>query len=181
MDFVTRDRYRHVVEKTAKSSDLSESEVAHKAIQLAEEGAARKERDERAAHVGFYLIDKGLPQLQRAAEVRSSPSEVLQKVGCRFPLLLYGGTILLLTVIFAGLLVAKAHAGGLHSWALGIIGLLSLLCTSHLAVALAKLAGDIAGDTASTPANGLLQRIPPELRTLVVVRRCSQAFKTSRV
>ena len=70
MDFVTRDRYRHVVEKIAKSSALSESEVARKAIQLAEEGAARRAGEERAAHVGFCLIDKGLPQLKRTAEVR---------------------------------------------------------------------------------------------------------------
>ncbi len=70
MDFATRDRYRHVVEKIAKSSRLSEGEVARKAIQLAREGAARKGSDDRAAHVGFYLIDKGLPQLERAAEAR---------------------------------------------------------------------------------------------------------------
>jgi len=60
MDFATRDRYRHVVEKIAKSSPLSESKVAAKAIQLAREGAAKKGGDDRAAHVGFYLIDKGL-------------------------------------------------------------------------------------------------------------------------
>ena len=169
MDFVTRDRYRHVVEKIAKSSALSESEVARKAIQLAEEGAARKEGDERAAHVGFYLIDKGLPQLERTAEVRSSPSEVLRKVGRRFPLLLYGGTILLLTVIFAGLLVAKAHAGGWHSWALGLIGILSLLCTSHLAVALANWLATLLATPHPLPRMDFSKGIPPELRTLVVV------------
>ena len=37
MDFATRDRYRHVVEKIAKSSLLSEGEVARKAIGLARE------------------------------------------------------------------------------------------------------------------------------------------------
>jgi len=36
MDFLTRDRYRHVVEKIAKRSRLSESEVAHEAIRLAQ-------------------------------------------------------------------------------------------------------------------------------------------------
>ncbi len=72
MDFATRDRYRHVVEKTAKRSPHSEIEVARKAIQLAHEGAARKGGDDRAAHVGFYLIDKGLAQLERRAEVRLS-------------------------------------------------------------------------------------------------------------
>jgi cyclic beta-1,2-glucan synthetase len=42
MDFATRDRYRHVVEKIAKSSPHSESEVARRAIQLAREGADGK-------------------------------------------------------------------------------------------------------------------------------------------
>ena len=72
MDFATRDRYRHVVEKIAKRSRLSEGEVARKAIQLAHgRAAARDGDDDRAAHVGFYLIDKGLPQLERAAGMRA--------------------------------------------------------------------------------------------------------------
>ena len=75
MDFATRDRYRHMVEKTAKSSQLSEHEVARQAIQLAREAAAEKGRDDRAAHVGFYLIDKGLPQLEREAAMRLSALE----------------------------------------------------------------------------------------------------------
>src|SRR5947209_3775417 len=63
MDFATRDHYRHVVERVARSSRLSECEVARTAIQLAHEGTGRKGGDDRAAHVGFYLIDKGLPEL----------------------------------------------------------------------------------------------------------------------
>ncbi|MGB5421420.1 MAG: cyclic beta 1-2 glucan synthetase, partial [Desulfobacterales bacterium] len=75
MDFTTRDRYRHVVEKTAKGSPFPETEVARKAIQLAHAGAARKGGDDRTAHVGFFLIDEGLAQLERMAEVRRSPLE----------------------------------------------------------------------------------------------------------
>ena len=93
MDFATRDRYRHVVERIAKASPLSESEVARKAIQLAHEGAVRKDGNDRAAHVGFYLIDKGLPQLERTAEVRLATAEALQRIGRRFSLLLHLGTI----------------------------------------------------------------------------------------
>ncbi|OAI50209.1 cyclic beta 1-2 glucan synthetase [Planctomycetaceae bacterium SCGC AG-212-F19] len=40
MDFATRDRYRHEVEELAKRSPLSENDVAHKAIQLAQAAAA---------------------------------------------------------------------------------------------------------------------------------------------
>ncbi len=74
MDFFTRDRYRHVVERIAKSGRLSEAEVASAAVRLARESAARgdgnRDHDDRAAHVGFYLIDKGLAQLERLAGVR---------------------------------------------------------------------------------------------------------------
>ena len=114
MDFTTRDRYRHVVEKIAKRSRLHEADVARKAILLAGEGAARNGPDDRTAHVGFYLIDKGLPGLERAAEARLPLLETLRRTAGRFSLLLYLGSITLLTVVFSGALLAKAHAGGLH-------------------------------------------------------------------
>ncbi|HEY6009819.1 MAG TPA: cyclic beta 1-2 glucan synthetase, partial [Nitrospirota bacterium] len=67
MDFSTRDRYRHVVERIAKSGVLSESETAATAIRLARERAAAQDHthgnDDRAAHVGYYLIDKGRARL----------------------------------------------------------------------------------------------------------------------
>ena len=102
MDFATRDHYRHVVEKIAKSSLLSESEVALKAIGLAA-GAnstnSMNSMNARAAHVGFYLIDKGLPQLERTVGVRHSISGYLQRIGhdvsfallCRLDRADYGG------------------------------------------------------------------------------------------
>src|SRR5207249_1488609 len=94
MDFATRDRYRHVVERIAKRVHLSEHTVAAKAVELAQTDMsgseckpdAKRKRDSaqhqeraqpsedmrgsecngnRAAHVGFYLIDKGLPELER--------------------------------------------------------------------------------------------------------------------
>ena len=63
--------------RSRKSSPLSESEVARKAIQLAHEGAAgaagKDGDDDRAAHVGFYLIDKGRSRLEQAARRAASP------------------------------------------------------------------------------------------------------------
>jgi cellobiose phosphorylase len=169
MDFATRDRYRHVVEKIAKGSHLSESEVARKAIQLAHDGAARKDGDDRAAHVGFYLIDKGLPQLQRTAEARLSVSEAVQRTGGRYPLFLYLGTITLITVILAAGLLAKAHTSGVPGWALVLIGVLALLCASHLAVALVNWLATLLATPHPLPRMDFSAGIPPESRTLVVV------------
>ena len=169
MDFSTRDSYRHVVEKIAKSSQLSESEVAAGAIRLAREGAAQNSPDDRSAHVGFYLIDKGLAQLEQMAKVRSSVSGYLRKFGSQFPLLLYIGTIILLTMIFAGGFLAKAHADGLNDWVLGLIGVLSLLCGGHLAVTLVNWLVTLLATPHPLPRMDLSRGIPPELRTLVVV------------
>src|SRR5581483_1439535 len=101
MDFGTRDRYRHVVEKIAKRTDGTEGAVARKAIGLAQESAARDGSD-RAAHVGFYLIDRGRLELERAAGARLTVPESLRRFFSRSPLLFFLGAIALLTAIFAG-------------------------------------------------------------------------------
>ena len=113
MDFPTRDRYRHEVAKIAMFSRLSKGESARLVIRFAQEVAAGKGGEDRTAHVGFYLINQELAELDRLAEVRWSLSEALKKWSRRFPLLLYGGSILLLTLLFALMLLMKVHAGGL--------------------------------------------------------------------
>jgi len=169
MDFPTRDRYRHVVEKIAKNGRLSESEVAGKAIRLARENAARNGCDDRSAHVGFYLIDKGLAQLEQLAEARLSVSESIRKLSSRFPLLLYIGMIMLMTMTFSGHLLAKALAGGINGWALGLTGTLSLMAASQLAVALVNWLATLLATPHPLPRMDFSKGIPPELRTLIVV------------
>ena len=169
MDFATRDRYRHVIEKTAKNSPHSEIEVARQAIHLAQESAVRK-ADDRAAHVGFYLIDEGLSQLEQITQVRLSFADVLRKAVRRFPLQLYGGTILLLTALLAAYFTAKVYAGGAQGLAFGLLfGLLSLLCASHLAVSLVNWMATLLATPRPLPRMDFSKGIPPELRTLVVV------------
>jgi len=169
MDFATRDRYRHVVEKIARSSRRSESAVAREAIRLAREAAARDKSDERAAHVGFYLIDEGRRQLEATAQVRRSPLETLRRLSRQFPLLFYLCPIMLLTAIFAASLLAKAHAMGCQDWLIALISLPLLLGTSHLAVALVNWLATWLATPRLLPRMDLSGGIPPELRGLVVV------------
>ena len=173
MDFATRDRYRHAVEKIAKRSRLSEGEVARTAIEFARKTAALNDGnqgvDNRTSHVGYYLIDKGLPHLERAVEVRRSASASLQKIGRAFPLLLYLGTITLITGIIGGLLIAKAHAVGFHDWHLVLLCILSLLCASQLSVALVNWLATLLTTPHPLPRMDFSKGIPPESRTLAVV------------
>jgi len=169
MDFPTRDRYRHVVEELAKNSRRSESEVAREAIRLAREAAAKDDSDDRAAHVGFYLIDRGLPHLEQTVGVSRSPLEALRRTGRRFPLLFYLGTITLITVFFTASLLAKAHAGGVQDWHLALIGFPLLLGASHLAVGLVNWLATLLATPHLLPRMDFSGGIPPESRTLAVI------------
>ena len=169
MDFATRDHYRHVVEMTALRSSYSEIEVARMVTQLSREGMARKGSDNRVAHVGYYLIDEGLVQLERMTDIHLSFADIARKIGRRFPLALYTGAILLLTAIFAGLFTTKAYSDGLHGWLLYPFGLLLFLCSSYLAVAMVNWITNLLVSPRQLPRMDYSQGIPPELRTLVVI------------
>jgi len=169
MDFATRDRYRHVVEKTAKMGELSEAEVARKAVQLAHDGAAAQRGDDRVAHVGYYLVDHGLSQLERAAQVRLPLLAAMQRLAQRSPLLLYLGTITLTTTLITAGLLRAAYVTGVDPWVLGLVGIVSLLCASQLAVALVNWLTTLLATPNLLPRMDFSAGIPLELRTLVVI------------
>ncbi len=65
MDFATRDRYRHVVEQTARRARLSEVAVAERVVAL-----ARRASTPRTKHIGYFLIDRGRRALDLALHER---------------------------------------------------------------------------------------------------------------
>ncbi|GAB4507746.1 MAG: glucoamylase family protein [Sulfuricaulis sp.] len=169
MDFASRDRYRHVVEKIARHSRLSEGEVAERAVKLAHDGAARNGGDDRTAHVGYYLIGKGLRELERTVEARLSAYETLARAARRFPLLPYLGAITLITLFLSGWLLIQTQPGGRLDERLVLLGVLVLLSTSQLAVALVNWLATLLASPHPLPRMDFSRGIPPESRTLVVV------------
>jgi cyclic beta-1,2-glucan synthetase len=169
MDFSTRDTYRHVVEKIAKYSDSSEQEIADRAIRLANNFALRNGTDDRTAHVGYFLVDKGVSLIEKGARMRLPLSDSIQKTVRKFPLLFYAGSILLISILFGGLLVVRASADELPSWLLIIIGLLSFLCASHFAVTLVNWFTTLFIQPRSLPSMNFRYGIPTESRSLVVI------------
>jgi hypothetical protein len=176
MDFATRDRYRHVVERIAKSGRLSETEVAREAIGLAQARAASGEAGseptdaaqtgDRAAHVGYYLIDRGRPLLERRAGVRRTGPASLQIPGARAPLVLYLGGILLLTAAFSRGLLTRADEA--PTWLFPILIVLVVLATSQLAVTLVNWLASLLATPHALPRLDFSVGIPPQARTLVV-------------
>jgi len=169
MDFSTRDRYRHVVEEIAGSSNLSEIDVARLAVGMAGKEEAGQDDEDRRTHVGFYLVDKGLAKLKQAAGIGMPFVERLRTFGRRFPFMLYSCSILLSTLFFAWLLLMKAQAGGLQDWQLVLLGLLLVLAVSQPAIAVVNWLATLLVTPHPLPRMDFSKGIPTEFRTLTVV------------
>ncbi|MCX6538495.1 MAG: cyclic beta 1-2 glucan synthetase [Acidobacteria bacterium] len=169
MDFATRDQYRHVVETTARRSGRTEGEVARLAIHLAGETAATAGPDARATHVGFYLVDKGLSQLERAVRARFSVAETVRRVCLSHPLSFYLGSIVAITVLPPAVLIVRLRGESADGWLLGIVGILLLLCVSQVAVAVVNALVPQLATPRALPKMDLSEGIPSAARTLVAV------------
>jgi len=170
MDFATRDRYRHVVELLARYGALSEIEVARKAVELAKESAQQKGREDRTAHVGFYLIDQGLPRLERASGARWRWKGFVQRSFRKFPFTFYVGGISLFTLLATLGFVRAAEARGGAGWQLAFCAFTFLLGVSQLAVALWNWLATLLLKPQLLPRLGYSPGgIEPESRGMVVV------------
>jgi cyclic beta-1,2-glucan synthetase len=194
MDFATRDRYRHATERIARTTRLSEGEVARQAVELAQAAAALDLRAGdglagRLSHVGYYLVDQGLPELERRAGIRLTSGAQLRRTAARWPLLLYLGPILLITAIITMALLAQADLSRVLDWAaaampvelsarlsaglscalLTVLGAIALLAASQLAVALVNWLATLLVKPRALPGMDFSEGIPASSRTLVVV------------
>ena len=169
MNFASRDRYRHVIEAVAKASGLSENAVASCAINLAQEGAAHSGGEDRTAHVGYYLIDQGKPQLESAMQMPLSLAARLRRGAGESPLSLYLGTITLITLLLTGGLLAQLWMDNIADWALLPLGILGLLAAGQLAVALVNWLATLLASPHLLPRMDYSMGIPSAARTLVVV------------
>jgi len=69
----------NVVEKISKKQSIVRNEVARVAVRLAVEGGSSAGGDDRAKHVGYYLIDKGFDRFRMLAGARLSFPETIRK------------------------------------------------------------------------------------------------------
>ena len=168
MDFATRDRYRHQIEKIARRCAQAEADIARQAIQLAA-AAASQDAAARAAHVGYYLIDAGCTELEASVAMRPALLAPLHHFGRRFPLPLYLGTILLITVLLTGGLTLIAYASGLPIWLLVVIDIAALLSASQMAVALMNWLATLLATPHPLPKMDFSKGIPSDFQTLVIV------------
>ena len=166
MDFATRDSYRHVIEKLAKKSKLSEEQVAHQAIRLAEQQSTLATADPRTGHVGYYLLGEGLTELQDSIKFRTSFAGMLRRQGRRFPLPLYLGAIFLLTLAWTFGLLALTGGTGPLFW---LVAVLLVLAASQVSIAMVNLIATRLTTPRPLPRMDYKAGIPTEMASMVII------------
>ncbi|TDK67640.1 cyclic beta 1-2 glucan synthetase [Sapientia aquatica] len=169
MDFATRDQYRHAVEKIARDTGTTETQIAEKALQLALSNLTHATRQDRTSHVGYYLMNKGLPLLMQA--VGHTPSWFGKlALQCKHrPLAMYLGGIGLISLFSALLIVLQTIEFGVKDWVLGGIILLTLICVTQFAVSIVNWLSTLIVIPVLLPRLDFSLGIPEEFRTMVTI------------
>jgi len=169
MDFATRDEYRHVVDRLGKQSDASEADIARAAIDLTYNTPATEQPAAHAAHVGYYLVDRGLPQLEQVVGARLPLLLQLRRGCAKARLLLYLSATLLLVLLATTGFVGLAQRAGIAGWQLGVLAALAIIASTALATALVNWLVTLMSAPKRLPRLDFVKGIPADLATLVVV------------
>lgn len=168
MDFETRDRYRHVIEKIARRTKASELEIARHAVALAAKALGAAPGDPRRAHVGYYLIDRGRPEMERDVGFRRRLAERFFHAGLNHPTAAYFGSIALLTCAILGLFLSYAWGWGASDASLIGIALLLVVPVSDLVLSALNLDVTVLFKPRPLPKINTTAGIPETGRTFVV-------------
>ncbi|MDO8270947.1 MAG: glucoamylase family protein, partial [Gammaproteobacteria bacterium] len=168
-DFNTRDHYRHVIEDVARGSTCGEQAVARAAIVLAQAAATQRGKQDRTAHVGYYLIDHGRHDLERAVGCRLAWKVRVIRAIRQVCLPLYLGAILLLTALATAISLSSFDRLDPGDWHIGFLVFPLIIAASALAVSLVNLLVTLALPPRALPRLDFSHGIPDSHRTMVVV------------
>jgi cyclic beta-1,2-glucan synthetase len=165
-DFATRDRYRRVIEKVARRSKVIEEVVARKVIDLATEGMSASPAK---GHIGYYLIDKGRPALNRYFSYKAPWRERLFDFVVGHPTLTYFGSIGLLMLGLIAPLVAFGAGSAVGIGLLVLLVLALILPASDIAVGLVNHIVTLLMPPRKLARLDFKEGIPADCATFVVV------------
>jgi cyclic beta-1,2-glucan synthetase len=180
MDFATRDRYRHVIEKIARRAKSPEQDVARRALELARRSQHSASDDRRRAHVGYYLVDRGRAQLEEEVRYRARWSERFFRSALGHPTGSYLGTLAVATALFLAPFLLYAFFSGASTLALIAIGLLLIVPISDFVLSVLNLNVTVLFKPNPLPKMSTASGIPEAGRTFVVIPTIFTSEETVR-
>jgi cyclic beta-1,2-glucan synthetase len=173
MDFDTRNCYRNVIEELARHSQSSEETVAQAVVAISRKAqrkspASHKTID-RKTHIGYYLVDSGLPQLEANLAYHPGLKTRLRKAVLAHPTFVYLGSIVSLSLLIVAGLTGYAHFSGGSPAQLILTGLLG--CGLALEAAINLVNWNVTHRIAprTLPRMDFSKGIPTGYRTMVVI------------
>jgi cyclic beta-1,2-glucan synthetase len=168
MTFATRDQYRHVIERIARRTRRPEEAVARQAIDCARAGMNSRTDDPRRAHVGYYLIDDGLPELERLTAYRRASGEAVYRWVRRHPNFVFVGGMVSTTIAALAAVLWLGGPAARAAWP--IVVLLGLIPATDIAVSVVNQLVTAFLPPRPLPKLDLHEHgVPPEFRTAVVI------------
>ena len=169
MDFATRDRYRHVIERLSRRTGVAELEIGRRVLELAQHADQPNTKTDAGAHVGYYLIDDGLAQLEAAVAFRPSIREQAARLLLGHPTIGYLGAIAVATTIIVVLITYYADLAGATGLMMAAVALLSTIPASDLATSFVNWAVTLGVKPLPLPKMNTSSGISEHTRTIVVV------------
>ncbi|AMY12396.1 Cellobiose phosphorylase [Luteitalea pratensis] len=168
MDFASRDRYRRSLEALADGTGEGQVHVARQSVEAARRSGTRL-RNERDAHVGYYLIGPGRGYLEEQLSTRLRPTRRLKRFLYRHPTPLYLLPIAAVTALLVLFAAWYASRSGGSTAAIVTAALLALLPATDLATAAVQRLVAKLSRPRRLPRLDLEHGIPEEGRTMVIV------------
>ena len=172
MDFLSRDRQRQAVEELAAPSGDAQVRVALRAVESARQAAASGSPADRAAHVGYHLIDQGRRDLEADLAYRPPLAKRIRRLVFAHTTLVYLVPIAIMTALLLAASSAYLRREGGSTRAVAVTLLLLLIPAADIAIAFVQRV--IAWAIPPRRLSRLdftdgVQRIPDDARTMVVV------------
>jgi cyclic beta-1,2-glucan synthetase len=169
MDFASRDDYRHAIEALARGSKREELEVTNAALVHAR--AARQEpgADPRRGDPGYYLVGNGRRAFERDIDFRPGLRLAVTRAFVDAATPGFLATLAVFTAVIVAVPLLVAHAAGLSTAGLVVLGLLALVPASDLAVAFLNREVTAIVTPTLLPRFEWPTGVPREFRTLVAV------------
>ena len=169
MDFTTRDHYRHRVEAIAKRSGSSELDVAKIAIDSARETLKSENGNQRMTHVGYYLVGDGVKGTEKRAGIKFKWFERLRCYLSEYAFTMYAGSIIILTILLAGILVRHSyHQHMVVGWLI-LVAIICIIAISQLATSIVNWFATLMVQPDFMPRMDYSKGLPESERTLVAV------------
>ncbi|MGV8984323.1 GH36-type glycosyl hydrolase domain-containing protein, partial [Clostridium sp.] len=170
MDFKSRDKYRHEIEKICKHTKLPESYIAKKVIECCNDSEA-SENNNYKQHVGYYLIDEGLHELKEKIGYKNTGIRGLKNSIKKHVENFYIGTIIIFTMLIIGLFIVFSllNDKSIEIWRYVVAMILILVPCSEIAISIFNWSINVLSSPSFIPKMEYGDVIPEKYSTVVVI------------